>query len=423
MKSIDSSTSSVLISQKLSYLKLASKKKLVNLFADELAGTFKTKPSDRITRIKLSIQYCNTDMQWVLVVDSKSTLPPDLIPQQVPGVDDIYQVFDLGEIESLESWDSLGEDGLYLLAMDIRNCYRRHQVKKVREMGFQEVENTLDALQHREQSVDVLVDPMEGTVRLRFPLWDETTEAKEDLNKAPSFMVDGCAICLDLTYRIESLTAGRSTPDHVEVSFPHRMKTTKNGFILPPWQAGTSMFDYLPLVRRQAARRWAFRREVVRVLAKRCASLEFDAVDYSSIHILVQVTTGETYSEEGSMSTSPHIADEKEEAVSEEPNKNIKGKLGGMFRKKTPKGQEPTKSLGLTTTPPPPPASLVRIIQFVFTHTFPESVPGIIIHDNFSQQYWSVGTQRYNYNPRWAPEQMAEELYKFACGEVPKHYL
>jgi hypothetical protein len=73
------------------------------------------------------------------------------------------------------------------------------------------------------------------------------------------------------------------------VRFPSEMPVTKAGFRAPSWQAGTTLQEYCSAVQQCIAAPWQQRRALVQALAAACGMLEYDAADFSSAHIFVQV--------------------------------------------------------------------------------------------------------------------------------------
>jgi len=337
-------------------------------------------------RINLRLPYCGTEMEWVVILDSK-------------------------------------EESLYLLAMDIRKCFGAYQIQKIRELGIESIMFNLAAVDHRKDSVEVLVDPTRGTVLFSMPIWDEKdSELSDSKNNhpSPSFLVRGHAIMLYLEFRIEACSSGRPEPEACKVEFPEEMELSKKAFQIPNWTPQTSLFDFLPLLKEIISFSWNLRREFVCSLVHKYAMLEFDAIDYSRCQLLVRVDCGGGGGGQVPSITETEISPKASDAPKggRTSNKVSPFSFTG-FKKKLPSVEEKgAETTDLQQRPTSPAASLVRILQFVIPHNFPDRPPSILIHDNLSQQYWTIAPPN-SYNPQWTAEQMAEELYNHACNQIP----
>jgi hypothetical protein len=94
------------------------------------------------------------------------------------------------------------------------------------------------------------------------------------------------AMCHSVLLQLLPTTAN-TTDTHVR--FPAEMPVTTAGFRAPSWQAGTTLQEYCSAVQQSIAAPWQQRRALVQALAAACGMLEYDAADFSSAHIFVQV--------------------------------------------------------------------------------------------------------------------------------------
>jgi hypothetical protein len=96
-------------------------------------------------------------------------------------------------------------------------------------------------------------------------------------------------MCCYVSLLLLCVAATTSNATETHVRFPSEMPVTKAGFRAPSWQAGTTLQEYCSAVQQSIAAPWQQRRALVQALAAACGMLEYDAADFSSAHIFVQV--------------------------------------------------------------------------------------------------------------------------------------
>lgn len=76
----------------------------------------------------------------------------------------------------------------------------------------------------------------------------------------------------------------------VRVLFPPEAQGLARGFKQPSWTAGMTPFDFLPLAQKAVSDPWRLRKQLVATLAVRHSVLEYDAQDFTLLHLFVKVT-------------------------------------------------------------------------------------------------------------------------------------
>lgn len=80
-----------------------------------------------------------------------------------------------------------------------------------------------------------------------------------------------------------------SSPKDVRVMFPPEAQGLARGFRQPPWTSEMTLYDYLPLAQAAVERPWRERKHLVATLAARHSVLEYDAQDFTLLHLFMKV--------------------------------------------------------------------------------------------------------------------------------------
>ena len=75
----------------------------------------------------------------------------------------------------------------------------------------------------------------------------------------------------------------------VRVVFPQEANGLSRGFRQLPWNSDTMLSDYLPLVQAAVVKSWTARKKLVATLALRHSVLEYDAQDFTMVHLMMKV--------------------------------------------------------------------------------------------------------------------------------------
>lgn len=75
----------------------------------------------------------------------------------------------------------------------------------------------------------------------------------------------------------------------VKVLFSPEAQGLAQGFRKPAWTSGMTLYDYLPLAQAAVAEPWRQRKNLVATLAARYNVLEYDAQDFTLIHLFMKV--------------------------------------------------------------------------------------------------------------------------------------
>lgn len=71
--------------------------------------------------------------------------------------------------------------------------------------------------------------------------------------------------------------------------FPQEAHGLSRGFRQLPWNSDTMLSDYLPLVQAAVVKSWLARKKLVATLALRHSVLEYDAQDFTMVHLFMKV--------------------------------------------------------------------------------------------------------------------------------------
>lgn len=71
--------------------------------------------------------------------------------------------------------------------------------------------------------------------------------------------------------------------------FPQEAQGLTRGFHQPPWSSETTLSDYLPKAQAAVVKPWSKRKNLVATLAKRHNVLEYDAQDFTMLHLFMKV--------------------------------------------------------------------------------------------------------------------------------------
>lgn len=71
--------------------------------------------------------------------------------------------------------------------------------------------------------------------------------------------------------------------------FPQEAQGLSRGFRQLPWDSDTMLSDYLPAVQNAVVKSWTMRKKLVATLALRHSVLEYDAQDFTMIHLFMKV--------------------------------------------------------------------------------------------------------------------------------------
>ena len=122
-----------------------------------------------------------------------------------------------------------------------------------------------------------------------------------------------------------------------------------------PWNLDDSLWDYLPSVQEYIRNAWTKRKELAEALATTYSVLEYDAMDYSAVHLMAKQKVGKQ--------------------------------------------------------------AVVRLVEFTFTLDFPEKPPLMTIHEFPGSRSWKLDPVLYRYSPRWTVHRMGEELFPRAHAQ------
>lgn len=85
------------------------------------------------------------------------------------------------------------------------------------------------------------------------------------------------------------------TNTDVRVLFPPEAQGLARGFRQPGWTSEMTLYDYLPLAQTAVARPWRERKQLVATLAARHSVLEYDAQDFTLLHLFMKVRTSAVF--------------------------------------------------------------------------------------------------------------------------------
>lgn len=77
--------------------------------------------------------------------------------------------------------------------------------------------------------------------------------------------------------------------EDVRVMFPPEAQGLARGFRQPAWTSEMTLYDYLPRAQAAVERPWRERKHLVATLAARHSVLEYDAQDFTLLHLFMKV--------------------------------------------------------------------------------------------------------------------------------------
>eukprot|EP00903_Cladosiphon_okamuranus_P008733 g8365.t1 len=372
------------VRDQVDYLKRASRHNAwgIKVAFEEPVGGFAQ--SEEIV-VSVFIPYCESGAEWEVVVDGDAPERcPDLVPLPAteadaskgftPNMHEAYSLYRLRSLESLKKWDLFRRPGsLAALALDIKNLRRKYEIHKLENSPLSSAAKFhLEFLGDRLGEVEILVS--RAGVRMAFPLWADpaatrageggegdgaetggggAARARQADDEGPTFVYGRAGIRL----RMDWAQADGNRPD-VRVVFPQEAHGLSRGFRQLPWNSDTMLSDYLPQVQAAVVRSWLARKKLVATLALRHSVLEYDAQDFTMIHLFMKV------------------------------------KVDNLDHQK--------------------------ILRVDIGPDFPEFPPQLTLCDALSELSRPLDRRNYLFSPRWDAERMATELYAHAVEAMSK---
>ncbi|CAB1120797.1 unnamed protein product [Ectocarpus sp. CCAP 1310/34] len=336
--------------------------------------------------VSVFIPYCESGAEWEVVIDGDAPeRSPDLVPFPstegdvnrgfTQGMHEAYNTYRLASLDSLKKWDLFRRpSSLAALALDIKQLRRKHEIQKLENSPLASAMSFhLDYLRDRQEDVELLVS--RAGVRLAFPLWPDPTTAAATASTAaqagaeavegegggvdvegegPMFVYGRAGVRL----RMEWTQVDGKRPPDVRVLFPQEAQGLTMGFRQPPWTSETKLGDYLSEAQAAVVKPWSERKNLVAMLAKRYNVLEYDARDFTMLHLFMKV------------------------------------KVDNLI--------------------------FLRILRVDIGPDFPNCPPQLTLCDSLSEKSWSLDRRDYRYSPRWDTARMATALYTHAVDSLSK---
>ncbi|CAM9767500.1 unnamed protein product [Ectocarpus sp. 6 AP-2014] len=336
--------------------------------------------------VSVFIPYCESGAEWEVVIDGDA---PERCPDLVPfpstegdvnrgftqGMHEAYNTYRLASLESLKKWDLFRRpSSLAALALDIKQLRRKHELQKLENSPLASaVSFHLGYLRDRQEDVELLVS--RAGARLAFPLWPDPTAAAATAStaaQAGAEAIEGEGGGVDaegegpmfvygragVRVRMEWTQVDGNRPPDVRVLFPPEAQGLMMGFRQPSWSSETTLRDYLPRAQAAVVTPWSERKNLVAMLAKRHNVLEYDAQDFTMLHLFMKV------------------------------------KVDNLI--------------------------FLRILRVDIGPDFPNNPPQLTLCDSLSEKCWSLDRRNYRYSPRWDAARMATELYTHAVDSLSK---
>ena len=315
--------------------------------------------------LNLEVAYCGLLLRWALCCFQTGA---DLIPVNVELAppEDVYDVFALTSMPAVQAWGPSNPVGLCEIVAEIRGTLSAHHRQKIEAHPNRGVAFNFDAIKHRDgleccvrqrrrmPSAASIAGPGVSTdcaeVVLDFPLFEPTAELDPRLLK------------IRISMRVPTPAEGSRSAAGADVKWvlPRHLNMRLTSSYRPnPWNLDDSLWDYLPSVQEYIRNAWTKRKELAEALATTYSVLEYDAMDYSAVHLMAKQKVGKQ--------------------------------------------------------------AVVRLVEFTFTLDFPEKPPLMTIHEFPGSRSWKLDPVLYRYSPRWTVHRMGEELFTHALthSQVP----